>query len=318
MQAVPGVRFLPNAITALALSSGLTSVVFASQGQWMYAMWAIAASTVLDSLDGPAARILNSSSRVGAELDSLSDLSAFGICPAILLYFWQSDVNHVGSTQGSNQLWFVWASCLVYAVCTALRLARFNSLLDEESPKPFAKAFFTGVPSPPGALLAMVPIVIWVQWGDSFLTNTWVVAGWTIVAGLLMVSTLPTIALKSVRVSPRAVVPLIVLMVFALVSFVYQPRIVGLIGIAVYVAHIPYAGLRYRYLSRHPELWDVPARDRPRRTSRRQLRLRVRVPRQARVAGRLPDGTPVQGRSRDPRLRRPLRNGQLRRPPRQD
>ena len=125
MTTVPGVRFVPNAITVLSFSTGLTSIVFASQGRWMLAMWMIAASTVLDSLDGPAARLLQSSSRVGAELDSLSDLSAFGICPAVLIFFWQSTVNNVSE----DELWLVWGSCLVYAACTALRLARFNSLL---------------------------------------------------------------------------------------------------------------------------------------------------------------------------------------------
>jgi CDP-diacylglycerol--serine O-phosphatidyltransferase len=298
MRTVGAVRFLPNAITALALSTGLTSVLFASQGKWMYAMWTIAISTILDSLDGPAARLLNSSSRVGAELDSLSDLSAFGLCPALLLYFWQTSTNH----PGDDRLWIVWGSCLVYAVCTALRLARFNSLLDEDAPKPWAKAFFTGVPSPPGALLAMVPIIIWVQWGNSFATNMYVVSLWTIVVGLLMVSTLPTIALKSVRIPTRLVAPLIIVMVFALVAFFYQQRVVALIGIAVYVFHIPYAVLRYRHLSRHPELWEQEAHPRQRRRGR-QIRLQVRQRRRTRVAGRQFDGTVAA----QDRLRRPSR-----------
>ncbi len=302
MTTVPGVRFLPNAITALALSTGLTSVVFASQGKWMFAMLAIAAATVLDSLDGPAARLLNSSSRVGAELDSLSDLSAFGICPAILLFFWESAVNDI-----SQDLWLVWGSCLVYAVCTALRLARFNSLLDEENPKPFAKDFFTGIPSPPGALLAMVPIMLYVQFGEGFYTVKWVVALWTIFCGLLMVSRLPTIALKSVRVPPRLIVPLLILLVFGVVALLFAPRITALIGLAIYLAHVPYASYRYRYLSKHPELWEVGADRRSRRASGRRIRLSVRVPRRARVAGRLPDGTPVSRRARQPRSRRGLR-----------
>ena len=304
MPAVPGVRFLPNAITALALSTGLTSVVYASQAAWMTAMVAIGAAAVLDSLDGPAARLLNSSSRVGAELDSLSDLSAFGICPAILLYFWQTSVNH----PGNNQLWLVWGSSLVYAVCTALRLARFNSLLDETEPPAFTKGFFTGIPSPPGALLAMVPIIIYVQFDLAF--PFWLIAIWTVFVGLLMVSRVPTIALKSVRIPPRLITPLIVLLVFALVAFFFQPRIIALIGLALYLLHIPYAGARYRYLSQHPELWDVKREPRVRRTSRR-LRLNVRTPRRARVAGRLADGTPR--RPGEPRNRGLRRDGTPRR-----
>jgi len=312
MQAVPGVRFLPNAITALALSTGLTSVVFASQGQWMNAMIMIGASTVLDSLDGPAARLLNSSSRVGAELDSLSDLSAFGICPAILLYLWTSSVHIVQN----NELWFVWGSSLVYAVCTALRLARFNSLLDEEEPKPFAKAFFTGIPSPPGALLALVPIIIYVQF-DNFALPTWMVSVWTVFVGLLMVSRFPTIALKSVRVPPRLITPLIVVLVFALVTFFFLPRVVALIGLVIYLAHIPYAAYRYRYLAAHPELW--PSDHEPRTRRRRQLRLRVRSARSARRDRRWSDGltTPRQ-RTRDPRNRQNNRRDRYGRPFDQD
>ncbi len=320
MQPARGVRFLPNAITALALSTGLTSVVFASQGQWMTAMVMIAASTVLDSLDGPAARLLNSSSRVGAELDSLSDLSAFGICPAILIYFWQTSLNHVATGQPNGDLlWLVWGSSLVYAVCTALRLARFNSLLDEDEgePKPFAKAFFTGVPSPPGALLAMVPIIAYVQFGAGFYTQLWLVAVWTVLIGLLMVSRFPTIALKSVRVPPRLITPLIVVLVFALVAFFFQPRVVALIGLAIYLLHLPFAAFRYRYLSLHPELWDVERGRRSPRTSHRRLRLSVRAPRRARVAGRLTDGRPApRERTRDPRTGRGLgRDGTPRRGP---
>jgi CDP-diacylglycerol---serine O-phosphatidyltransferase len=279
MTTVPGVRFVPNAITVLSFSTGLTSIVFATQGRWMLAMWMIAASTVLDSLDGPAARLLQSSSRVGAELDSLSDLSAFGICPAVLIFFWQSTVNNVSE----DELWLVWGSCLVYAACTALRLARFNSLLDDEPPKPFAKQFFTGVPSPPGALLAIVPIIVYEQFGSVWFTSEWIVAVWTILVGLLMVSSVPTIALKSVRIPPRLVLPLLVILVFGVVAFLFQQRIVALIGITIYVLHIPYAIYRYRYLSRHPELWETEPR--PRRTGRRQLRLRAR-PRGTQVAGR--------------------------------
>ncbi len=300
MPAVPGVRFLPNAITALALSTGLTSVVFASKGQWMLAMIAIAASTVLDSLDGPAARMLKSSSRIGAEFDSLSDLSAFGICPAILIYFWQTSLQDV-----TDQLWLVWGSALVYAVCTALRLARFNSLLDDdEEPKPFAKHFFTGIPSPPGALLVMVPLIAYVEFGRGFYTQIWLVAAWTVLIGLLMVSTVPTIALKSVRVPQKWITPLLVLLVFGLVTFFFQPRIVALIGIALYLLHIPYAIYRYRHLAAHPELWDLDREPRTRRP-RRQLRLRVRAAN--RPSDRLPrrwdDPTVPRQRMRDPRAR---------------
>ena len=143
MPGMPGVRFLPNAITVLALCSGLTSVAFALNGQWLLAVVAIAAAGILDSLDGPAARLLRSTSRIGAELDSLSDCISFGVAPALLMYVWLLSEEARG---------FGWMVCLLFAVCAALRLARFNSLLDD-TPKPWAKGFFTGVPTPAGGLL---------------------------------------------------------------------------------------------------------------------------------------------------------------------
>jgi len=124
MGGVPGVRFLPNAITVLALCSGLTAVAFAMNGQWRLAVGAIAAAAVLDSLDGPAARLLNSTSRIGAELDSLSDCISFGVAPAIVMYVWL--LRDEGRGYG-------WVVCLLFAVCAALRLARFNSLLDDNT-----------------------------------------------------------------------------------------------------------------------------------------------------------------------------------------
>jgi CDP-diacylglycerol--serine O-phosphatidyltransferase len=283
--ATPAVRFLPNAITVLAVSSGLTAVAFSLQvslpGHFTSAIGAIALAAILDSLDGPAARLLQAQSRVGAELDSLSDAISFGVAPALLLYVWALE----GHTLG-------WAACLVDAVCTVLRLARFNSLLDT-APKPWAKAFFTGVPSPAGALLATVPLLITIRFGDGPWSSPWAVGVWAIVMGLLMVSRLPTIALKSVRVPPRLIVPLLVLLVIGVAALFYEPHLILLIGLVVYLLHLPYAGWKYDHLRRHPELWDAEARRQVARAKRRPLRLAVRMPRRRRVAGRASDGSPL-------------------------
>lgn len=290
MPTVPAVRFLPNAITVLAVSSGLTAVAFALQtklpGHFTYAIGAIALAAILDSLDGPAARLLRATSRIGAELDSLSDAISFGVAPALILYIWALE----GHTLG-------WAACLVYAVCTVLRLARFNSLL-ETTPRPWAKGFFTGVPSPAGALLAMVPLLVTIRFGDGFWSKPWPVGVWAIAMGLLMVSRIPTIALKSVRVPPRLIVPLLVLLVIGVAALFYEPHLILLIGLAVYLLHLPYAWWKYRYLRRHPELWGQSDRLRVARANRRQLRLAVRMPRRRRVAGRAPDGSPLSRQRR--------------------
>lgn len=285
MPTVPAVRFLPNAITVLAVSSGLTSVAFAMsttlQGHFTYAIGAIALAAILDSLDGPAARLLHSQSRIGAELDSLSDCVSFGVAPAIVIYIW-----------GLSGHTLAWAACLVYAVCTLLRLARFNSLLDEPNPKPWAKGFFTGIPSPAGALLAMVPLLLWIRFGDGFWYRPWPIGLWLVAIGLLMVSRIPTIALKSVRVPPRVIVPLLVLLVAAVAALFYEPHLMLLIGLGLYLLHLPYAGWRYHHLRHHPELWSAGDRAKVRQAARRR-RLSMRMPRRRRVAGRAPDGSPL-------------------------
>ncbi len=294
MATVPGVRFLPNAITVLAVSSGLTAVAFALQtslpNHFTYSIGAIAAAAILDSLDGPAARLLRSQSRVGAELDSLSDAISFGVAPALLLYIWMLQGQPLG-----------WVACLVYAVCTVLRLARFNSLLDT-TPKPWAKGFFTGVPSPAGALLATMPLLATIRFGSGFWTEPWVVGIWAILMGFLMVSRLPTIALKSVRVAPKLIVPMLVLLVVGVAALFSEPHLILLLGLMVYLLHLPYAAWKYQHLRRHPELWDSDARREVARAARRRRRSsRLRVHR--RVAGRASDGTPLPRQRRLGRLR---------------
>lgn len=290
MATVPAVRFLPNAITVLAVSSGLTAVAFAMQTQlphhYTYAIGAIAVAAILDSLDGPAARLLQAQSRVGAELDSLSDAISFGVAPALLLYTWALQ----GQTLG-------WVACLVYAVCTVLRLARFNSLLDT-TPKPWAKGFFTGVPSPAGALLATIPLLATIRFGEGFWSDPWTVSLWAIAMGVLMVSRIPTIALKAVRVPPHLIVSLLVLLVAAVAALFYEPHLILMIGLLVYLVHIPYAGWKYQHLRRHPELWTSEDRRKVARARRRSLRLGVRMPRRRRVAGRASDGTPLSRQRR--------------------
>jgi CDP-diacylglycerol--serine O-phosphatidyltransferase len=279
MAAVPGVRFLPNAITVLALCSGLTSVAFALRGEWLPAVGALGLAGIFDSLDGPAARLLRSTSRIGAELDSLSDCVSFGMAPALIIYIWLLEQTAIG-----------WAACLVFAVCAALRLARFNSLLDD-TPRPWAKGFFTGVPTPAGGLLAVVPLLLTLRLGDGPWSNVWVVGAWIILLGLLMVSRVPSIALKSVRMPQALILPMLVLMVVAVAALVYEPELVFCIGLGVYLLHLPYAGWKFQHVKRHPELWAD--RSGIRRPRGRRVRLAVRMPRRKRVAGRGPDGTPL-------------------------
>jgi CDP-diacylglycerol---serine O-phosphatidyltransferase len=188
---IPLRAVVPNAVTALALCSGLTAMRFAISGEWDKALAAVMVAAVLDGMDGRIARMLNGASRFGAELDSLSDVVAFGVSPAVILYLW------------SLQHWprFGWLFALAYAVCMALRLARFNSRLDEEDQPLKAAGFLTGVPAPAGAGLLLLPIFAWLasDRGWAWLNDYRLVAPWAAIVAFLGISSLPTFSWTSFR-----------------------------------------------------------------------------------------------------------------------
>jgi CDP-diacylglycerol--serine O-phosphatidyltransferase len=267
-----GVRLLPNAVTVLALCSGLTAVRFALDGRFDLCVAAIAAAALFDALDGGLARLLDASSRIGAELDSLSDLIAFGVSPALLFYIWRLDGNRLG-----------W----VFAVCMALRLARFNTLIDAEQRWPFAKEFFVGVPAPAAALIGGLPLLLWLQLGDGWWSTPLTVGLWALLAAGLMVSRLPTISLKTARVPTRLIPPALVLVGLGFAVLVVAPFLL-MSAIAIgYLLLLPFTIYRYEWLKRHPEAWDVPTRERRAvaRAARSARRLGLRSPLRRRVAG---------------------------------
>src|ERR671916_638426 len=241
-----GVRLLPNAITVLALCSGLSALKFALGGNYAGALGAITLAALLDSLDGRLARLLDATSRIGAELDSLADGISFGVVPAVMLFIWALDETRAG-----------WSVALVFTVCVILRLARFNTLLDDTEALPFSKEFFVGVPSPSGALLALLPLTVFLQFG---------VGWWS---------------------SPVAVASLLVLIAGLAAAVITFPFASLGVATLLYVAHIPYASYRYWWLARHPSAWEVPPRQRRaiRRTARSMRRLGLRPPLRRRVAG---------------------------------
>jgi CDP-diacylglycerol---serine O-phosphatidyltransferase len=179
----------PNAVTALALCFGLTGVRFAIGGEWERAVAAIVMAGVLDGLDGRIARLLKGESRFGAELDSLSDVIAFGVAPAIILYLW--------SLQNLPQVG--WLCALAHAVCCALRLARFNSRIDDHNQPHKLAGFLTGVPAPVGAGLLLLPIYLWQWTGLGIFREASVVAPWALLVAALLVSNLATFSWSSLR-----------------------------------------------------------------------------------------------------------------------
>jgi CDP-diacylglycerol--serine O-phosphatidyltransferase len=232
---LPLTRLLPNMLTLLSLCSGLTGIRFALLERWHDAALAIVIAAVFDVLDGRVARMLNIASKFGAELDSLSDAISFGVAPGIIIYQWTLK-------DGGGLGWF---AVLIYAVCCALRLARFNTMLEDHTLPSWTKSYFTGVPAPGGAGLALFPLFIVLEFGDAVQLPKAAIAIWLIIVGGLMVSRLPTFALKGWRVAPVWVAPIFVaagLLIAALITDLW----LTLSGIAtIYILSMPIAWLTY-------------------------------------------------------------------------
>jgi CDP-diacylglycerol--serine O-phosphatidyltransferase len=233
---LPLTRLLPNMLTILSLCSGLTAMRFALLEDWRHAVLAIVAAGIFDMLDGRVARMLNIASKFGAELDSLSDAISFGVAPGFIMYEWAlKDDRHLG-----------WVAVLVYAVCTALRLARFNTMLDDHTAPLWAKRYFTGVPAPGGAGLAILPLVYVLQFGDAVQPPAPVISLWLIMAGGLMVSRLPTLSLKGLRVKPVWVAPIFVLAVVATAGLITNTWLtLSAVGTS-YIVSLPFGWYTYR------------------------------------------------------------------------
>ncbi len=199
---VPLRLVLPNLVTLLALCTGLTAIRMSIEHKFDLAVALIAVAAALDGIDGRMARFLKSTSRFGAELDSITDFLNFGVAPVILLYVWAlGEMRSVG-----------WMAALIFAICAALRLARFNVALDAPDKPDWHASYFVGVPAPAGAMIVMLPIYVeFVAIPHGFLTAP-VTFVYTIAIGLLMVSKLPTWSGKLIgrRISRELVTPLFV------------------------------------------------------------------------------------------------------------
>ena len=274
----PGVRLLPNAITVLALCSGLSAVQFALTDNWIQSIAAIGVAALLDSLDGRIARLLDATSKIGAELDSLSDAISFGVAPALVLYVWQGHDSRLG-----------WIASLVFAGCMVLRLARFNTLQDDTEAPPYASEFFVGVPAPAGGLLGLLPLAVTAKFGGGWWSMEATVWVWTVAIAALLISRVPTWSLKTFRVPAKAIAPLLVGVTLLAAAIIQYPLLVLAIALILYLIHIPFAVHRYHWLGKHPEAWDVPARERRairRAGNNRRLGLRQpHRPLRRRVAG---------------------------------
>lgn len=242
-------RMIPNILTMLALCAGLTSFRFAFADKWEPAVLCIVIAAVLDALDGRIARLLNQTSRFGAELDSLSDFFAFGVAPAMLIYLWTL---HQAGNVG-------WVIALLYCACMALRLARFNTALEGPTLPAWAKNYFTGVPAPAAAGLALFPMVL------SFLTDALPVREpivsaivLVIVAGL-MVSQLPTYSFKNVRVPHRFALFLMLIVAVIAAMAIVAPWLTLTLLLALYIVLLPFGWRSFRRLKREADLFHASA-----------------------------------------------------------
>ncbi|WP_082733926.1 CDP-diacylglycerol--serine O-phosphatidyltransferase [Polycladidibacter hongkongensis] len=238
IRGVPLRMIVPNIVTLLGLCAGLTSIRMALEARWDIAVGAIILAAVLDGLDGRVARMLKGTSRFGAELDSLADFVNFGVAPAILLYAWMlQSFDSIG-----------WIAALLYAICGALRLARFNVALDDPNKPDWAGKFFTGVPAPAGAVGVLLPVYL-----EKLGLPHWeglapLVALYTVGVGLLMVSQLPTFSGKQLgtRVRREFVLPIIVIIIaFVGLLLSYPYELLSVITLS-YLAIMPLAWRSYR------------------------------------------------------------------------
>ena len=246
-------RLIPNIMTMLGLCAGLVAIRFAIEERWPQAAAFIVVAGVIDGLDGRLARLLKATTRFGAEFDSLADFLSFGVAPALVLYLW--------SMQTVGPIGFL--PCLLFAVCSSLRLARFNASIDVglEKPKPaYAYNFFTGVPAPAGAGCALFPLfgaLAFGEWGwpgfADALRHPILVGAVLVVVGAMMVSTLPTWSFKNFKV-PRAVVLPVLLGVGAFVALlVAEPWAALAAAGIIYLGMLPFSVRSYLALKAEAE-----------------------------------------------------------------
>jgi CDP-diacylglycerol--serine O-phosphatidyltransferase len=230
-------RLIPNVLTLAALCSGLTAIRFGLQGQFRLAVIAVIVAAIFDALDGRVARRLGVTSRFGAELDSLSDFLCFGVTPALVLYL--AALKDAGSLG--------WVVTLMFPICSALRLARFNTALLADVPPPaWTGQYFTGVPAPAGALLALIPLVVSFEAEAAWPRHPIVVGVVLVLVGGLMVSRLPTFSFKKGRIPRHLVLPALLIAALTMGVIASSPWIgLSLLGL-IYLGLIPFSWLAYR------------------------------------------------------------------------
>ena len=233
---------LPNMLTLIGVCIGLTSIRFALDEKFGLAIIAIIFAALIDGLDGRIARLIKGTSKVGKELDSLTDMISFGVAPAFIMYFWK--LNTLGR--------FGWLLCLVYVICVALRLARFNINSNQEPS--WRDNFFEGVPSPAGGILVLTPLIISLSGFNLFQLNyELIVPTFFILTSLLLISKFPTYSFKKIVIPRRTTIFLLfgIVLFFGLL-LIYTFNVIA-ISAAIYVFLLPISFFHFQKIKKQHE-----------------------------------------------------------------
>lgn len=247
---VPLKALLPNIVTLIGLCVGLTSIRMAIEGRFDIALAAIVIAALLDGVDGRMARLLKVSSRFGAELDSLADFVNFGVAPALVLYLWGfGELRSLG-----------WIVVMIFALCAALRLARFNVALDDPGKPLWQSAFFVGVPVPSGAILMMLPLYLEELGVPKSVMVAPALAVYGVSIALLMVSRIRTFSGKLIgrRIAREYIAPVVVVAVALATVLGTYPYLTLAAGCFLYLGLIPFSIGQYRKAEREWEATPTP------------------------------------------------------------
>ena len=230
---------LPNMLTLIGVCIGLTSIRFALSGEFHLAIIAIIFAALIDGLDGRIARLIKGTSKVGKELDSLTDMISFGVAPAFIMYFWKlSTLGRLG-----------WLLCLIYVICVALRLARFNVNSNQEPS--WRDNFFEGVPSPAGGILVLTPLIISLTNFNYININyNIVVPAFFIITSLLLISKFPTYSFKKIVIQRKATIFLLFGVVLFFGLLLVYPFIMISLSAIIYLLLIPISYFNYQKLKK--------------------------------------------------------------------
>ena len=230
---------LPNALTLIGVCIGLSSINFALNQNFTLAIIAVLVAAVIDGLDGRIARLIKGTSKVGKELDSLTDIISFGVAPAFIMYFWV--LNTLGKVG--------WLISLIYVVCIALRLARFN--INTGGEPSWRDNFFEGVPSPAGGILVLTPLIYEVSGlGILNLNYQILVPSIFVVVSILLISKMPTYAFKKISVKRKTTVFLVFGVVLAFVLLFMFPFQTLVAATSIYILSLPISFFHYSKLDK--------------------------------------------------------------------